>query len=293
MVQLEFNMPSSFYEPEERYGFQITREKKELWAVELDLLHKFISICKKYGLKWWVDNGTLLGTARDGHFIPWDDDIDISMYRGDYDIFIQNAPQELNYPYFLQTPISDLSATSKTVSLMRLDTTMITLERLSTNFSPKSGIRIEIHVYDGLPEQKTFVENTCQDIDTAFKLMLFEKMNYRLGKINDSICRGKCNYYWKLLYDILTLKSYSGAENLVRYVDYYNEYNEKFIIPSEILNDKFITLEFEGLEVSCPACYEQLLEHFYGKNWREPIVEDGSNPTYYFDTNNPYTMYLN
>ena len=51
MVQLEFNMPSSFYEPEERYGFQITREKKELWAVELDLLYKFISICKKIRLK--------------------------------------------------------------------------------------------------------------------------------------------------------------------------------------------------------------------------------------------------
>ena len=49
--------------------------KKELW----ELLRIFDPICREEHIDYWVDYGTLLGAVRHQGFIPWDDDIDVSM----------------------------------------------------------------------------------------------------------------------------------------------------------------------------------------------------------------------
>lgn len=44
-------------------------------------------VCKEHEIEWWIDGGNLLGAARHGYFIPWDDDADIAMMRKDYNKF--------------------------------------------------------------------------------------------------------------------------------------------------------------------------------------------------------------
>ena len=51
---------------------------------ELDMLLFFDFFCKKYNLKYYLADGTLLGAIRHKGFIPWDDDIDVCMPRNDY-----------------------------------------------------------------------------------------------------------------------------------------------------------------------------------------------------------------
>ena len=52
-------------------------------------------ICNRHNIQYFADYGTLLGAVRHKGFIPWDDDIDISMFRSDYERFLKIAPAEL------------------------------------------------------------------------------------------------------------------------------------------------------------------------------------------------------
>ena len=81
MVPTKHVFPDSFFSEEDRLGFHIDRQRKELWAIELDMLYELDRVCKKLNVKYFLEAGTLLGAARDGLFIPWDDDIDVSMLR--------------------------------------------------------------------------------------------------------------------------------------------------------------------------------------------------------------------
>jgi len=52
-----------------------------------------------YGLRYWIESGTLLGAVRHGGLIPWDSDIDISVELHDKELFLEIAPllERLNY----------------------------------------------------------------------------------------------------------------------------------------------------------------------------------------------------
>lgn len=78
-----------FFEPEVRDGFEISTLMKRAWAAELELLQLIHDICEENNLTYYAEGGTLLGAIRHKGFIPWDDDIDISMFREDYEKFVE------------------------------------------------------------------------------------------------------------------------------------------------------------------------------------------------------------
>lgn len=85
-------------------------EKNSLRALqlkELEVLQEVDRICKKYNIPYFLTWGTALGAVRHGGFIPWDDDIDISMYWKDYQRFEKLCKSELSNKYFFQSWKSD------------------------------------------------------------------------------------------------------------------------------------------------------------------------------------------
>ncbi len=71
---------------------------RDIQLATVRMLLEIDKICKKNNITYWLDFGALLGAVRHKDYIPWDDDIDISMLREDYEkfaeIFTQNVSDE-------------------------------------------------------------------------------------------------------------------------------------------------------------------------------------------------------
>ena len=57
---------------------------EELKQLELGVLCYIRDKCIENGLKYYLMYGTLIGAIRHKGFIPWDDDVDIAMFRADF-----------------------------------------------------------------------------------------------------------------------------------------------------------------------------------------------------------------
>ena len=76
-------------------GFYVPGLMKRAWAAELQLLSFLDEFCEKKGISYFLDYGSLLGAVRHKGFIPWDDDMDISMYRKDFRVLEASIEEEL------------------------------------------------------------------------------------------------------------------------------------------------------------------------------------------------------
>ena len=72
---------------------QATGKLRLLQDGNTTLLALFAKKCEENGLRYWMDYGTLLGAVRHKGFIPWDDDLDVSMLRTDYEKLEEKLPQ--------------------------------------------------------------------------------------------------------------------------------------------------------------------------------------------------------
>ena len=88
------------YNKKEEIHYFSSEELKKLQIIGLEMLIEVDRICRKHGINYQLDGGVLLGAARDGRFIPWDDDVDIRMLRKDYNRFCKVCETELDKERF-------------------------------------------------------------------------------------------------------------------------------------------------------------------------------------------------
>lgn len=69
---------------------------RPIWDATMEVFSCFAEICDRYGLRYFVTDGNAIGIVRhNGHFIPWDDDLDVSMPYPDYLKFLDVCAIEL------------------------------------------------------------------------------------------------------------------------------------------------------------------------------------------------------
>ena len=128
---------------------------RKVQNAELDILKEFIEICRKINVRYYVIDGTLLGAVRHQGFIPWDDDIDIGMFREDYEKFVALAPQVLPECLFLQTYRTDEEYYRNSGKIRNSNTTMI--ETVVKDLRMNHGVFIDIFPLDNYPTNMTAV----------------------------------------------------------------------------------------------------------------------------------------
>ena len=83
------------------------RQLRDLQLVELEILREFVRVCEAHGLRYYLAYGTLLGAVLHRGFIPWDDDIDVTMPRPDYERFARICASELRPGFTWQSYRTD------------------------------------------------------------------------------------------------------------------------------------------------------------------------------------------
>lgn len=136
-----------FLKEEVREGYIIDEKMKKVWWIQIDIVHRFAEICKKHNLRWYLAGGVLIGVVRHHGFIPWDDDIDLMMPREDYNKFIEICPNELEYPYYLRTTLTENECYQCWASICNSETTGNRVSCLDKD--QNSGIAVDILPFDG------------------------------------------------------------------------------------------------------------------------------------------------
>ncbi|KHM51713.1 hypothetical protein NZ47_09100 [Anaerovibrio lipolyticus] len=272
-----------------RAGFLVTTDRKKIWNKLMELLVELDRVCKKHSITYFAEAGTLIGAARHKGFIPWDDDIDISMLRPDYEKFKRVALEELSRPYILVNAYTgdNLFTISK---LMNVDTTAIEDMRAGH----PQGIFLDIWPLDDMPDSVS----RNKEIFDIRKSMLVAIMNRNgvLCEIDKGIQFKPSNDFIKKFLTLSPLEGFAEYEKFC--ANHFGESSNVGYPLSKIMGIKgnlkreyyqrVVYLDFEEFKIPAPSAYETVLEAEYG-NWQELVRAKSMHATEYITADISYS----
>ena len=289
MVNLKIELPEGFLEEEIRCDYTVSKKMKKVWAILLDMLVEFDRVCKKHNITYFASGGTMLGAVRHKGFIPWDDDIDLMMFRDQYENLCQIAPYEFKHPYFFQTQYTDFGSLRGHAQLRNSETTGILKTELGKKKLFNQGIFIDIFPLDAVVNDKTLFEKQYQDAMTyrnrSFYWSGWTKEGFIPSKFSIITLIKKCS---SILFNSI-IKKYVN-KNYRRFEETckrYNSQNTEMVstlsfIFNEELHFKFrsdytelIDMDFEFIKIPVGANYDHGLTKRYGDY--KTVVRGSSN----------------
>ena len=267
----------------------------KLQSLEFDMLKEFVRICDELGLKYYLVCGSALGAAKYGGFIPWDDDIDVALPRPDYDVFCQKAQAMLPEHLFLQNHRTDPEYPLIFSKLRNSDTTFI--EKSYSNLKINHGIYIDVFPLDGYPSS-----------ELEIKELEKEKRRYELSRL----CCLNINHTWKTRLLVAVERLFRMHKKTAKFVKRLEDcISDHSVNDSEIwcnhgnwqgkleyaTREQYgegVFVDFEGLKVRIPECYDEYLTQKYG-DWRADLPEEEKQGHHYHtmcDTERSYRNYV-
>ena len=244
---------------------------QELHTVQLEILKEFDRVCKKYGLRYFLAYGTLLGAIRHNGFIPWDDDIDTMMPYDDYQRLLSIDPSEWKKPYFVQNENTDPDYGACFTKIRNSETTLIVeqLAHMDINHGVDIDVYPMIHLSDDLKMRK-------QQFRQTLVYMLL-----RVGEPPRN--HGKIMYLGgKLILGFLSPKNrYKIEKKLLSKITRYQNLDtkESYVISGNLETmyqllennwfQSYVLHKFEDCEFPIPSGAKEWLAVRYGENYMQ------------------------
>ena len=250
---------------------------KSLQNVCLEILKEVDRVCKKHNILYWLDSGSMLGAVRHHGFIPWDDDLDIAMFRDDYNRFCEIAPQELKSGYFLQTRKTDPEY-PLFFAKVRKDNTFID-EKSFRKLHINKGIFIDIFPVDKMPKKNSLIKR--HRLYLWFLFRLYFQTGKNIVPVSSFLSKPILKFLLKFI-KINKNKLYNYIDKVYTKYNTNKEYNytaswtmaQKFNwLYKKEWYESFIEVPFEDMTAKIPVGYDELLTNAYGDYMTPPPKE--------------------
>lgn len=249
----------------------------KLHKVELEIMDKFVDICEKNNLKYFLTGGTMLGSVRHSGFIPWDDDIDIGMPREDYDQFIKVAPKELGDKYYLDCLETNKNFYLPFAKIKKNGT--IFQEDFSNNIEGNKGIFIDVFPFENVRKNNFFYKLRFALSLSVMDAIFFKK---RMRKLKNMTCAPLSivlsifpkSFLVKIFHFIVTMVH----DNNTKYISVIGTgygYRRELMLRDKILPPKKVP--FEDKKYYGMADSDYYLTKIFGDYMKLPPVEKRRN----------------
>lgn len=122
----------------------------------LKLLVEIDGICRENGIEYFLDGGSALGAVRHRGFLPWDDDADIVMTRGNWEKFRRVVTEHPRTDRLLADPTDNPDYPM--IYPRYCDTSTTAILRTSMIGQFRSGLFIDIFILDPVEDTREAVE---------------------------------------------------------------------------------------------------------------------------------------
>lgn len=303
-LPIKMELPDKFLEAEIRCDYEISTKMKKIWAVELDLLNELLQVCKKHSILIFASGGTMLGAVRHKGFIPWDDDIDLMMYREDYNRLCEVAPSEFEYPYFFQTEYTDPGSLRGHAQLRNAMTTAILEKEYDGKWSFNQGVFIDIFPLDAVIDDDVLFSK--QKVEAMKYKDLYKKYSrrttryYKFGRDFKALYRA---FAHRFLFDFFLKKEIEAYHEFEEICQRYNQVDTKMISTLSFQFDnknlfkyradylEFEDMPFEFMTIPVSKNYDNALRQRYG-DYLEYVIGGSMHGEVIFDVDYPYKKYL-
>ena len=283
MDKLSFS--NEYFYDEVRDGFYIPEMMKRYWAAQLEVLKVIDDICRKHNLKWFANYGTLLGAVRHNGYIPWDDDLDITMLRDDYDRFFELAEKELPEGYCILTAEREEDYAYTFGRITNSHSIDMTPDFLAKYHGCPYVVGVDIYPFDNIYDDPHKEENRLRrgkEIFEAMKMLNtqsfpkseLEKQLRKTEEITgESIDRSKNldNQLCKIMNKICIEAREEASKDVTLEYSWIFWHGYKF--PREYF-DSYIEVPFETTTVTVPANYNEILTALFS-DYMVPIRPGG------------------